>query len=51
MSPWPEVDRDLQQPLRALRDRTAALDTAANWPSSSLEVLGDADVLGWVIPR
>ena len=51
MSPWPEVDRDLQQPLRALGEQTGTLDDAANWPSSSLEVLGDAGVLGWVIPR
>ena len=51
MSSWPEPDRDLRETLLTLREHTAALDTAENWPSASFEVLGDAGVLGWVIPR
>jgi len=51
MSPWPEPDRDFRETLLALREHTAALDTAENWPSTSFELLGDAGVLGWVIPR
>ncbi len=34
-----------------LRENSASLDDASNWPSESLEVLGEAGVLGWVVPR
>jgi len=51
MSTWPEPDRSFEEPLRVLRENSASLDDAGNWPSESLEVLGEAGVLGWVVPR
>jgi len=51
MSAWPDVDPELLEPLSALRGHSAELDDASNWPSSSLAILADAGVLGWVIPR
>ena len=51
MSAWPEVDPELLEPLSALKGQSAELDDASNWPSQSLAVLGEAGVLGWVIPR
>ncbi|MBO09495.1 MAG: isovaleryl-CoA dehydrogenase [Planctomycetaceae bacterium] len=51
MSFWPEGDRGFQEALRVLKDNTSSLDNAEVFPTASLGVLGDAGVLGWVIPR
>lgn len=50
-SAWPQLDPALIEPLSALRGHSAELDDASHWPSDSLAVLGEAGVLGWVIPR
>ena len=51
MSTWPQPDRTFEEPLRVLRENSVSLDDASNWPSESLDVLGEAGVLGWVVPR
>lgn len=51
MSTWPEPDACLLEALDGLREQTGELDDMSAWPSESLRVLGEAGVLGWVIPR
>ena len=51
MSTWPQPDRTFEETLRVLRENSVSLDDASHWPSESLEVLGEAGVLGQVVPR
>ena len=42
---------DLSQLLQQLADRTGELEAEDAWPADQFQLLADAGVLGWVIPK